>query len=311
VLQTSVPLSTTSGVVHFVVVGLWTGCRLVCEQRFGVEDTLCAMAEQRATVWLCVPSMMILVCDGLQGVTAPATMRAVWHMGSVPPIDSIRNACAAFPTAAILNLYSLTETGAGVVGSAAADALARPGCTGRPAPSTRVRVVAEDGSPSPLGELGEIHFDSPYMFDGYYRNAEATAAKRTADGWFQSGDGGYLDADGVLWVTGRLNDVIVRGGFKFNPVLVENALASFPGVVDAAVAPVPHRVLGHDLLGFAVTDGRPLDPAALRAPCLQSLPDNEVPRRIEQVSSIPRNEFGKIDRRAMRALAEAIVASGR
>ncbi|HEY1368151.1 MAG TPA: class I adenylate-forming enzyme family protein [Gaiellaceae bacterium] len=291
VLQTSVPLHTTSGLMHLIVVSLFSGCRLVCEERFDAAATAATMAREGSTIWFCVPSMMVLLGDRYPEAIPGARLRIVWHAGSVATPEAIAASRTATGGAAHINLYSLTETGAGMIGCTAGDAIEAPGTVGRPPPSTRIWIAD-----------GELRFESPYMFDGYFGDPEATEAVLPADGWFRSGDGGRVDGDGRYWVTGRLGDVIIRGGNNINPSLVEDALMSYPGLLDAAVVPVPHRVLGQDLAAFVVSDGA-VDAASLHEHCLARLAPYEVPPTIVQVDSLPRNEFGKLDRRSIREAA--------
>jgi acyl-coenzyme A synthetase/AMP-(fatty) acid ligase len=249
------------------------------------------MAREGSTIWFCVPSMMVLLGDRYPEAIPGARLRIVWHAGSVATPEAIAASRTATGGAAHINLYSLTETGAGMIGCTAGDAIEAPGTVGRPPPSTRIRIAD-----------GELRFESPYMFDGYFGDPEATEAVLPADGWFRSGDGGRVDGDGRYWVTGRLGDVIIRGGNNINPSLVEDALMSYPGLLDAAVVPVPHRVLGQDLAAFVVSDGA-VDAASLHEHCLARLAPYEVPPTIVQVDSLPRNEFGKLDRRSIREAA--------
>ena len=133
----------------------------------------------------------------------------------------------------------MTESCAGIVTTHLTDALEKPGATGRAVPPARIRIVDAAGNPVAADEVGEVQFDGPYMFDGYDENPEATAAAFTDDGWFRSGDGGWLDRDGVLWITGRLGDVIIRGGLNIDPRGVEERMLTFAGVRDAVLAAVP------------------------------------------------------------------------
>lgn len=305
VIQTSVPLFTSSALVHYIALSLWSGCSLVCEPSFDAEATVRSASRRGSTIWLTVPAMMMLVSDRHPEPLSGLRLRAVWHMGSVATAEAIAGMRRVFPAAAVLNLYSLTETAAGMVVSQADDAIAKPGCSGRPTPTTRIRVMREDGTEASVGEVGEVQFKSPYMFDGYDGDEPATARFLTSDGWARSGDGGAVDGDGTLWVSGRLGDVIIRGGLKVNPVVVERRMATFATVTDAVIVPVPHRVLGHDIVGLVV--GEDVDLEALRSHCLEDLPSNEVPRTLLKVPEIPRNEFGKLNRRAAAALAEQLL----
>lgn len=304
-IQTSVPLHTSSAVEHYILLALWTGCRIVCEPKFDPIETLQTAVRERSTIWLTVPAMMTLTADAHPEQVGELDLRVVWHMGSVASRECIESTVRMLPGCAVLNLYSLTESGAGIVTTHRMDAIERPGATGRPVPPARVRVVDSAGKPVAAEQVGEVQFDSPHMFDGYDENPQATAAAFTDDGWFRSGDGGWLDREGVLWITGRLGDVIIRGGLNIDPRMVEEAMLTFPGVRDAVLAAVPHRVLGADIVGLVEADGD-IDLDGLRTHCLAKLPHNEVPRLLFIVEEIPRNDFGKLDRRRAREIALAM-----
>lgn len=304
-IQTSIPLHTSSAIEHFILLALWTGCRIVCEPTFDPVETLRTAARERSTIWLTVPAMMMLTADAHPEPVIGLDLRIVWHMGSVASRECIEDTARILPGCAVLNLYSLTESGAGIVCTHAANALDKPGATGRAAPPARIRVVDAGGTPLAHNEVGEVQFDSPYMFDGYDKDPEATAAAFTADGWFRSGDGAWLDHDGVLWITGRLGDVIIRGGLNINPRVVEECMLTFPGVRDAVLAAVPHRVLGADIVGLVKAVGG-IDADDLRAHCLAKLAHNEVPRHVFIVDEVPRNDFGKLDRHRAREIALAM-----
>jgi acyl-CoA synthetase (AMP-forming)/AMP-acid ligase II len=304
-MQTSIPLHTSSAVEHYILISLWTGCRIVCEPKFDPVQTLRTAAAERSTIWLTVPAMMMLTADLHPDPVAGLDLRAVWHMGSVVSRECVESIARMLPDCAVLNLYSLTESGAGIVTTHQRDSVEKPGATGRAVPPARIRVVDAAGNPLVTGEVGEVQFNSPYMFDGYDENPEATAASFTEDGWFRSGDGGWLDDDGLLWLTGRLGDVIIRGGLNIDPRSVEERILAFAGVRDAVLAAVPHRVLGSDIIGLIEADDG-IDVDALRRHCLATLPHNEVPRLFCVVDEIPRNDFGKLDRRRAREIALAM-----
>jgi long-chain acyl-CoA synthetase len=304
-IQTSIPLYTSSAAEHYILLALWTGCRIVCEPKFDPVETLRTAARERSTIWLTVPAMMILATDAHPEPVSGLDLRVVWHMGSVASRECIENTAAMLPGCAVLNLYSLTESCAGIVTTHMADASGKPGATGRAVPPARIRVVDASGKPVAAEQVGEVQFESPHMFDGYDNNPQATADAWTDDGWFRSGDGGWLDRDGVLWITGRLGDVIIRGGLNIDPRVVEERMLTFAGVRDAVLAAVPHRVLGTDIVGLVDADDG-IDLEALRTHCLQKLPHSEVPRVLFVVDEIPRNDFGKLDRRRAREIALAM-----
>lgn len=303
VLQTSVSLHTTSGLMHMLAVLLFSGVHLVCETRFDPRTTVATMVAEGTTIWFAVPAMMILLCDAFPEAVARTRLRVIWHSGSVVTGSTLDAARQTFPGATAINIYSLTESGAAFTVSSARDAIEAPGTVGRPLPTTRLRVITTSGDPAAPNERGEVLFSSPYMLDGIYDRGNLAIPPELQDGWLRTGDGGYLDQDGRLWLTGRLGDVIIRGGYNIHPAAVERVIMDYPGVAEAAVVAVPHRVLGHDAVAAIVARGR-VDVPALQDHCRRRLADYEVPRRVLFVDDLPRGDFGKVDRRRLRAVAE-------
>jgi acyl-CoA synthetase (AMP-forming)/AMP-acid ligase II/thioesterase domain-containing protein/acyl carrier protein len=191
-------------------------------------------------------------------------------------------------------VYAMTETGPiamlppGSTGE-------RPGSVGKP--MVELRIVSETGAPVPQGAAGEVEVKGPRVIEEYFDDPEATQ-NAFHDGWFRTGDVGYLDADGYLYISGRVKEMINRGGDKVLPPEVDDALMSHPAVADAAAFPIPHRTLGEEVAAAVVwTDGE-LAEQELRDYLLDRLAPNKVPRRIVAVDEIPRH-LGKVQRAGM------------
>ena len=199
--------------------------------------------------------------------------------------------------------YGSTE--AGSVASAQAHLIADvPRAVGYVAPWMNVEIVDDGGRVLPPGKEGAVRIRGPYNVAGYVGDPLATA-RAFRDGWFHPGDIGYLTADRLLAITGREDAVLNIGGDKVSPEVTEEVLTSFPGVDQAAVFTVADE-LGIGVLCAAIVAAAPWDEAALRGHCAQHVPGVYIPERIVSVDKIPRNEFGKIDRQALRELAKII-----
>jgi 2-furoate---CoA ligase len=169
------------------------------------------------------------------------------------------------------------------------DQLAKPGCAGRPAVNTRLRVA----------DFGEIlvQLDSDEAFRGYWNRPDADA-KAIEDGWYRTGDTGHLDEDGDLWIDGRVDDMIVSGGENIHPLEVEDVLAAHPGVEEVAVIGVADERWGQRVVAIVV-GGAPAD--ELDAHCLASrLARFKRPREYRHVDALPKSASGKILRRVLR-----------
>jgi acyl-CoA synthetase (AMP-forming)/AMP-acid ligase II len=175
----------------------------------------------------------------------------------------------------------------------------RVGSVGKPVPPMKVRVVGEEGVELPAGEVGELLVSNPGKEREYFNDPEATS-EAWRDGWLHTGDLAKLDEDGYLYIVGRFKDVIIRGGNNVHASDVESVLLEHPGVREAAVAGVPHPVLGEDVAAWIVTlDGADLDPDELRGFLSERLSDYKIPRKISFVDELPRNATGKVVKRAL------------
>ena len=192
--------------------------------------------------------------------------------------------------------YGLTETASVATAHGGDDYFAHPGSVGRAAPTVELRVVDDDGHDAPAGERGEIWIKGPtVMAHGYWRRPDANAAAFT-DGWFHTGDIGYLDADGFLYLVDRAKDMIIRGGENVYCVEIENVLFDHPDVVDAAVVGVPHKTLGEEVKAVvqlrAGLDHDRRGPA--RRSAASTSPNFKVPEYVEiRDEPLPRNPGGQ------------------
>jgi acyl-CoA synthetase (AMP-forming)/AMP-acid ligase II len=173
--------------------------------------------------------------------------------------------------------------------------------SGVPLPLTEIRVVTETGVVPP-GEAGEIEIRGPTVFAGYVGD-QPTGSRDAADDWFSTGDAGYLDRDGYLYVVDRRDDLIISGGENVYPAEIERVLAEHPSVLDAGVIGVADDSWGSRPVAAVVWRGdahrAPLD---LHHHCLKHLPGYKIPDRFLLVSELPRSPSGKLLRRALREM---------
>jgi acyl-CoA synthetase (AMP-forming)/AMP-acid ligase II len=174
----------------------------------------------------------------------------------------------------------------------------RPGSCGRPMPeAAEMRILdALDADVTP-GSVGAIVVRGPAVFKGYLDDADANAAAFLPGGWFRTGDLGYLDADGFLYLLGRQSEIIIRGGENIAPAEVDLVLQSHPAVAEAAVFAVPDAKFGEDLVAaVAMREGQSASPRDLRTWMLDRLSPSKTPRRIWMVDALPRTSSGKVQR---------------
>ncbi|MEU9734785.1 long-chain fatty acid--CoA ligase [Streptomyces sp. NPDC048002] len=204
--------------------------------------------------------------------------------------------------------WGLTETAPFATHLPAEDTVHKAGSAGIPMPYTQVRVVDPlSGGPVDVGTPGELVVRGPNVSAGYWNDEEATEAAFDSDGWFHSGDIGYEDGDGYLYVVDRLKDMIVSGGENVYPAEVEKVLAALPGVLESAVVGVPDSRWGETVAAvITVSPGSDITLDAVRDHGAAHLARYKLPRRLTIVQSMPRNGSGKLDKRAIRQ----IVAGG-
>jgi len=242
-----------------------------------------------------VPAMAQLLIHHPAFHSADLTSLRKLVLGSAPLAPhTLRALQDRLPGADVLNSYGMTEGGHATFTMDPEAARTRPGAVGRPTPPVEVRIVDGAGQPCPTGEVGEVLTRNPAGHREYYRDAAATA-RQWAGGWLHTGDLGHLDADGYLYIVGRRKEMIVRGGMNVYADDVEAALQAHPDVVEAAVAGIPHAVLGEDVGAWIVLrPGSGTTAEAVVEFARGSLADFKVPRRVEVVGELPRNAGGKV-----------------
>ena len=158
-------------------------------------------------------------------------------------------------------------------------------------------VLDANLAPVPDGSTGEIAIRGPNVMRGYYKNPAATAASFTPDGWLRTGDLGHRDADGFFFVTGRIKELIIKGGENIAPREVDEALLGHPAVLEAAAVGIPDRHYGQDIAACIVLrEGAACDEAELRGYCERHLGPYKTPRVFRFVTELPRGPSGKVQR---------------
>jgi acyl-CoA synthetase (AMP-forming)/AMP-acid ligase II len=286
--------------------------RILLLPAFEADEWLALAASERATNAFLVPTMLARIIARLDaGASADlSALRAMAYGGGRMPSELIARALELFPSTGFTNAYGLTETSSTIAlldadehrtAHASNDPAvrARLGSVGRPLPTVQIEIRDEDGKPLPAGERGEIYVRGDQV-SGEYRERSALDAQ----GWFPTRDAGWMDADGYLYLAGRADDVIVRGGENISPGEIEDVLLLHPSVADAAAVAVASIEWG-EAVGIAVV-ARPGHPRPgedeLRALIKQRLRSSRVPERIAFADALPYNEMGKLLRREVRKL---------
>ncbi len=232
-----------------------------------------------------------------------STLDKVYY-GASPISEEVLTRAQARFGSDFTQLYGLTETIGGGAWLSPADHEASRGklrACGVATPGYELRVRV-DGRDAETGEVGEIEIRSAGIMKGYWNRPDATAQSIDAEGWFRSGDAGFFDADGYLFIHDRVKDMIVSGGENVYPAEVENALFSHPAVADAAVIGVPDDRWGEAVKAVVVlAPGADPDPASIIAHCRPLIAGYKVPKSVDFIQVLPRNPSGKVLRRELRA----------
>jgi acyl-CoA synthetase (AMP-forming)/AMP-acid ligase II len=238
------------------------------------------------------------------------TLRAIAYGGGKMPLEVIREALVRFPHAAFTNAYGLTETSSTIallgpeehraaLASSDPKVQARLASLGKPIPTVEIEIRDEEGKSLPPGEAGEIYVRGDQV-SGEYKEKSAL----DAHGWFPTRDAGWMDDDGYLYLSGRADDVIVRGGENLSPGEIEDVLLSHPAIADACAVAVPSVEWG-EAVGIAVVcrEGHAVPAESELKDLIRArLRSSRVPKAVRICNALPYNEMGKLLRREVRKL---------
>jgi fatty-acyl-CoA synthase len=277
-------------------------CTIVTRRKFDPEATLKLVDRYQATGLCVVPVMfdrIMALPDDVLSRYSGRSLRFAAASGSRMRPDVVTAFMDTFGDV-IYNNYNATE--AGMIATATpVDLRAAPDTAGRPAEGTDIRILDAERHELPTGEVGTIFVRNSTQFDGY----TSGATKDFHDGYMSSGDVGYLDADGRLFVVGRDDEMIVSGGENVYPIEVETTLAAHPEVTEAFVLGADDEEYGQRLVAFVVLgDGATATPEDLKAHVRENLANYKVPRDITVLTELPRGSTGKILRRELAQLLE-------
>jgi len=308
-LDTSDVIYAPAPMFHITGIGpvlrsVQSGARLVLASQFVPDEAVRIMAREGVTYTTLAPAM-IQACLAAPSFrdAAPTALRMIVYGGS-PIAESVLREARERMGCAFAQCYGLTETTGPVTLLTPEDHA--PGAQrllscGRAADGIEIAVIDTDGAPLPAGETGEIVVRGDIVMSGYADDPEATAQTIRA-GWLKTGDAGYLDEAGYLFIRDRVKDMIVSGGENVYPVEVENALLDHPAIADAAVIGVPDPRWGEAVLAMIVPAfGHALTTDDVTAFCRDRIAGYKCPREFRFIDMVPRNAAGKILRRELRA----------
>lgn len=291
----ALPIFHTHGLFVATNVVLAAGASMLFLPRFDVDAVVNAMPQ--ATTLMGVPTFYTrLLEDDRINAESLGHMRLMIS-GSAPLLAETHRGFAEKTGQVILERYGMTETN--MITSNPYEGDRRPGTVGLPLPGVEIRVSGPDAQ-----GIGGVELRGPNVTAGYWRNPDKTAESFTADGWFITGDLGFIDADGYLTIVGREKDLVISGGYNIYPKEVELVIDALPGILESAVYGVPDPDLGEVVAAAVVLEaGAQTDEASILQALSGQLARFKCPRRVVVLDALPRNAMGKVQKATLRAQA--------
>lgn len=282
--------------------GLAGGGRIVILPEFSPAEVLRIVEAEKVAHIFLAPVMINALLQTPQIATTDLSSLKTVAYGASPISEAVLAQAKAKFGCGFIQFYGMTEsTGAGTFLPPEAHTGELLRSCGKAWPQMAVRILDDQGNEAAVGEIGEIAIQGGMVMAGYWNRPEATAEAVSADGWLKTGDAGYRDAEGYIFVHDRVKDMIVSGGENVYPAEVENAILGCPGVADAAVIGVPDERWGEAVKAIVVphVDGAP-DPAAVIAWARERIAGFKAPKSVDFIDALPRNASGKVLRRELR-----------
>jgi fatty-acyl-CoA synthase len=299
-------LCWAAGMHSFTLSVLWAGGTVVLHPSRGFDPgEVCRTVERHGvTIMVLVPSVLRMVLGHPLEEHELGSLRLAVSGGEPVPVPAIEELQRRLPTCDLVQGYGMTEFPTVMTFLAAAHAVAKRGSAGRAGTTTELRVLDDDGRDAEAGVHGEIVVRSPATMVGYHGRPDATAAA-IVEGWFHTGDRGYLDDDGFLYIAGRSKDLIISGGLNVYPAEVERVLETHPAVREVAVVGAPDDRYGEVGVAHVVLEdgvGAPVvAQGELEALARAELADFKVPRRfVLRQEPLPRTASGKVQKFELR-----------
>ena len=299
---TAAPMFHTAGLNSFALPLFYYGGTVHIMRHWNPDEALVYLSDPDLgiTHTLGVPDkfQMMTQCDGFDDATFPTVVRA--GVGGAPVTEELLTQYQA-KGLMLCNSYGMTEV-FGVATLPPEQAQIKLGCVGWPVTGTDIRIADDSNKPVASGTTGEIQIKSEGVTPGYWKAPELTAASRTADGWFRTGDMGRLDQDGALYVVDRKKDMYISGGENVYPAEIENVLAVFPEIAEAAVIGVPDAQWGETGQAIIVLKGgAKLDAETVQQRCAEQLARYKVPKHVVFADGLPRSAQGKVQKSELKA----------
>ncbi len=310
----TVPLYHVAG-IQAMLAAIYGGRTLVMMKQFEVKEWIETIQREKATRAMLVPTMLKRVIDDPDFDQYDLSSLKVITYGAAPmPFEVIYKAINVMPWVRFINAFGQTETASTITTLGPEDHIIEgteeekekklkrlSSSIGKPLPDVEIKIVDEGGKTIPPFGVGEILARSPRIMTGYWQDEQKTSQVMMEGGWLRTGDMGYMDQEGYIYLTGRGDDMIIRGGENISPEEVENVLHSHPKVEEAAVIGIPDPEWGQEPRAVVVLKkGEAATPEEIIEFCRARLAGFKRPRSVVFMESLPRNPMGKVLRKRLR-----------
>ena len=289
--------------IHCVTLpALISGARIIMTERYRTQWALEAIQKYRVNILALVPAMASMIINHEDFPRYDlSSLEIALIGGAIVPFELLKQWRDASPKLELINGYGQTESCPCCSGLWDVDILEKPRSVGKPWDVVKLKILDDQGRELSPGETGEIVYHVPSVMKEYYKAPELTA-QTVRNGWLSSGDLGYVDTDGYVYIVDRKKDIIIRGGENISSMEVEEALHRHPAVLEASAIGAPDPVLGETVMAVVVRKpGYDLSEEALVQFCEKHLERFKVPTRVEFVEELPRNPGGKVLKRELKS----------
>ncbi|MDP6180568.1 MAG: AMP-binding protein, partial [Desulfatiglandales bacterium] len=314
----TVPLYHVAG-IQAMMAAIYGGRTIALMRQFEVKEWMSTVAREKANRAMLVPTMLKRVIDDPEFASYDlSTLKVITYGAASMPFEVIRKAIEVFPDVMFINAFGQTETASTITMLGPEDHMFTGNETpeekelklhrlansiGRPMADIEIQIWDDDGKSLPTGEIGEIVARGERVMSGYWKDEEKTAKTLTSDGWLHTGDKGYLDDAGYIYLAGRGDDMIIRGGENISPEEVENVISTHPKVSEVCVIGVPHPEWGQEARAVVcIRGGADCTEDEVIDYCRDNLAGFKRPRSVVFVDEIPINAAGKVERKKAREL---------
>jgi acyl-CoA synthetase (AMP-forming)/AMP-acid ligase II len=311
----TVPLYHVAG-IQAMLAAVYGGRTLVLMRQFETEEWMRMVQQEKVTRVMLVPTMLKRVIENPGFKKYDLSSLKVITYGAAPmPFEVIRKAIGEMPRVRFINAFGQTETASTITSLGPEDHVLQgseeeierklkrlTSSVGRPLPDVEVKIVDEQGNAVPVNGVGEILARGPRVMKGYWEDEEKTRKVIAEDGWLRTGDQGWMDEEGYIYLAGRSDDMIIRAGENISPEEIEDVLRTHPKVDEAAVIGVPDPEWGQEPRALVVLKkGQEASSEEFMEHCRSNLAGFKRPRSIIFLESLPRNPMGKVLKKELRA----------